>query len=289
MKNAQEYVRKIKQLNTKLKKDGSKANIENVDDSTQILVMGILSNYAAELRAAAAMRKLMETMVDMNDLRVSAVADLVPIIGVDYPKARQAAMEITQVFSSIFNSQHHLDVSFLKGQSKKAVNAFLQGLDGLSPHTAAFFRNRYLGHSDVPLDENMYAYLVKTGCIPEDVSHEEGQKFVSDQFKDREAANFYAMFKKFAAAHAPRKSSKKPELVGAGAARSKGSPESDSVADEDEPAASPRKPRSKAKSSRPDAGPRRKSTRAKADRASGKTAARTKADKPAEKRGHRKK
>lgn len=281
MKNAQEYVRKIRQLNAKLKKDGGKATVENVDDSTQILVMGILCNFASEQRAAAAMRKLMETVVDMNDLRVSAVADLVPIIGVDFPKARHAAMEITQVFNSIFNSQHHLDVSFLKGQSKKAVNIFLQGLDGLAPHTAAFFRNRYLSHADVPLDENMFAYLQKTGCIPPDITNEEAQKFVSDQFKDREAANFYAMFKKFAAAHAPRKTAKKPELVGVGASRSKASPDAGPMPDEDEPA----EPSRKAKSARPVANDGRKSARPKADKTRDKGASKAKAEKSAPKKG----
>jgi endonuclease III len=284
MKNAQEYVRKLKQLNAKLKKEGSKATVENVDDSTQILVMGILSNFASEQRAAAAMRKLMETVVDMNDLRVSAVADLVPIIGLDFPRARQAAMEITQVFNSIFNSQHHLDVSFLKGQSKKAVNAFLQGLDGLAPHTAAFFRNRYLSHNDVPLDEHMFAYLQRTGCVPPDISNEEAQKFVSDQFKDREAANFYAMFKKFAAAHAPRKGAKKPELVGAGAARSKASPNAGPMPEEDEPA----EPSRKAKSARPDGDAGRKSARPKADKSRGKSAPKAKAEKTAAKKPRRK-
>lgn len=242
MKNAQEYVKKIKQLNAKLKKDGGKASIEPVDDSTRALLMGILCNYSSEQRAAAAMRKLIESVVDMNELRVTAVADLVPVIGLDFPKARQAAGEITQVFNSIFNSLHHLDVSFLKTQSKKAVNSFLQGLDGLSAHAAAFFRNRYLNHSDVPLDENMVAYLQRSNCVPPGLSMEEMQKFVSDQFKDREAANFYALFKRFAATHAPRKGARKPELVGAGAGRSKGITEGEPAADEDEPASMDRKP-----------------------------------------------
>lgn len=223
MKNAQEYTRRVKQLYTKLKKDGGKASIETVDDSTRALLMGVLCNYASEQRAAAAMRKLMETSVDLNDLRVTPVADLVSSIGTDFPNVRQAAQEVMQVLNSVFNSLHHLDLSFLKGQAKKNVASFLQGLDGLTPHAAAFFRNRYLNQSEIPLDDNMVAYLQRSDCLPEGTSVDDAQKFIGDTFKDKDAQNFYCLFKKYASVHASRKSSKKSDAGGVG--RSKSAPD----------------------------------------------------------------
>lgn len=242
MRNAQEFVRKLKQLNAKLKKDGGKATIEAVDDSTRAMLMGILCNYAAEQRAAGAVKKIIESVVDMNELRVTAVSDLVGIIGHDYPQARQAATEITQVFNSIFNSLHHLDVSYLKTQSKKVVNSFLEGIDGLTPHAAAFFRNRHLNYNEIPLDENMFSYLRRTKCIPDGISVAEAQRFVSDVFKDREGVNFYAMFKRYGSTHASRKTAKKLEPSAAAVSmRSKNDASTIATTHEDEPAARPKR------------------------------------------------
>ncbi len=236
MKNAQEYTRRVKQLYTKLKKDGGKASIEVVDDSTRALLMGILCNYTSEQRAAAALRKLLETSVDLNDLRVTPVADLVSTMGSDFPNSRQAATEVTQVLNSVFNSLHHLDLSFLKSQAKKNVATFLQGLDGLTVHAAAYFRNRYLNQGDIPLDDNMVSYLHRTDCLPEGATGEEAQKFINDVFKERDAQNFYCLFKRYASVHATRKTSRRSEPVGAGVGRGKGSPEGVCSPDDEEPA-----------------------------------------------------
>lgn len=253
MKNAQEYTRRVKQLYTKLKKDGGKASIETVDDSTRALLMGVLCNYASEQRAAAAMRKLMETSVDLNDLRVTPVADLVSSIGTDFPNVRQAAQEVMQVLNSVFNSLHHLDLSFLKSQARKNVASFLQGLDGLTPHAAAFFRNRYLNQSDIPLDDNMVAYLQRSDCLPEGTSVEEAQRFIGDTFKDKDAQNFYCLFKKYASVHASRKSSRKSD---AGGGRSKAAPDAAPARVEDEAAApEERKPVRRGKPPKAEAAP----------------------------------
>ncbi|HWL93091.1 MAG TPA: hypothetical protein VNT79_06125 [Phycisphaerae bacterium] len=213
MKNRPEYVKRIKQLYARLKKDGGKASLELVDDPMQVLLLGVLCNHASEQRSAAALRKLLESVVDINELRVTPVADMIQSLGVDFPGGRRAATEITQVLNAIFNSLHHLDISFLKTQSKKAVNVFLDRLDGLTPHAAAFFRNRYLSHGDVPLDEHMLAILERSNCLPAGTPHDEAHRFVAGVFGERDGANFYAMFKRYAAAHAPRRVARKPEVA----------------------------------------------------------------------------
>lgn len=262
MKKAAEFTRKIKQLYTKLKKDGGKASLEIMDDPMHILLMGVLCNYAGEQRSAAALRKLLESAVDMNELRVTPVADIVQDIGADFPSVRQAANEISFVLNSVFNALHHLDISFLKSQSKKAVNAFLERVDGLTPHGAAYFRNRYLGHGDVPLDANMLSHLERSGCLPPDASAEDAHKFVSNIFGDRDAANFYALFKRYAAAHASRRPTRRADPSTA-TERSMRSPDSEAA-----PARSADGTRKKKESTRRKTGSRKPS----AARPRGKTA-----------------
>ena len=209
MKKAAEYARRVKQLFSKIKKEKSKASLATKDDPLQMLLLGILSNYATEQKASTALSRLLDTAIDNNDLRMTPVADMVRAVGVDYPKCRLAADEISQTLNSIFNHLHHLDVGFLETGSKKAAESFLNSLDCLSPHAKAFFRQRCLKAQVIPLDHNMYTYLQKGDCIAEDVGVEEAQKFLSSAIKDRDRMSFYTLFKRYAATHSPRKSAKK--------------------------------------------------------------------------------
>ena len=204
MKKAADYTPRVKKLFNRLKKSGAKSSLAEADDAMEVLLLGILSNYSTEQKAATAIDKLMAEMIDFNDLRVTPVADIVALIGVDFPHCRTAAEEIARVFTSVFNRTHDLDLSFLSSFTKKPAAFFLDSLDGLSPHAHAFFRNRFLKTHVIPLDANMHAYLIKNKCLPADTNVAEAQNFVSQVFKDRNAENFYALLKRSAAAHAPR-------------------------------------------------------------------------------------
>lgn len=213
MRKAAEYTLRVKKLFNRLKKSGAKSSLATADDAMDVLLLGILSNYSTEQKASAAIDKLMAEMIDFNDLRVTPVADIVALIGVDFPRCRTAAEEISRVLLSVFNCTHDLDLNFLSSFTKKPAASFLDSLDGLSPHSHAFFRNRFLKTHVIPLDANMYAYLIKNKCIPADTGVADAQNFVSQVFKDRHAQNFYASLKRSAAAHAPRAATKKKAVA----------------------------------------------------------------------------
>jgi len=205
MKKAALHAKRIKQLFTKLKKAGDKTTLVQPDTVTEYLLLAILSNYGSETRAASAVAKLQTAFVDYNDLRVTPIAEIVEAIGVDFPKCRKAAEEISAALHAVFNQLHHLNLDFLKAGSRRAAEAFINALGGILPHTKAMIIARCAGRHAVPLDEHMYAYLVKSGCIPAATTVEDAQKFLAGRIKERDAGTFYDLFKRFAATHASRK------------------------------------------------------------------------------------
>lgn len=209
MKNATQYAQKIKRLNGKIKKEAQKDPPVEVNGAVETLLLGILSRPTTQKKAVEALTRLKESTVDMNDLRVTPVADIVQIIGVSYPRARSVAEEISAVLASIFNQVHEVDLSFLKSLGKKAAAAFLDALDGLSQHANAFFTLRHLNSSAVPLDEQAYTYLIKTDHLPEGTSIEEAHKFLRTHIKEADAGPLSAALK----AHA-RSSAGKKEMRG---------------------------------------------------------------------------
>jgi len=220
MKQASLYARRIKQLFTMLKKEGGKPAPPRGGTPNEIYLIGILSCYASESRASTALSKLTSATVDLNDIRVTPVAELVQMVGTDYPNVRRACEDIVYGLRTVFNRQHSLDLSFLESCSKKLAEQFMNSLDGVNPHARALLTMRCLRTHAVPIDDNMLNFLRDSGCLPEDCDAETAQKFVASQIKEKDAETFYALFKKYAATHSGRKAAE--QIAGARASRSAG-------------------------------------------------------------------
>jgi hypothetical protein len=80
----------------------------------------------------------------------------------------------------------------------------LSNLDGVASHARALVIHYCLKGHTVPLDENMYSYMRKTGCVPPETTHDEAQAFLERQLKQNEIDWFYHTFKRYAATHAGR-------------------------------------------------------------------------------------
>ncbi len=213
-------MQRLKQLLSKARKVGGAAEFHETEDLMEFLIWAILTTYAAESRAAAALSKLQAALVDYNELRVTPVAEIVEIIGADYPMCRPAAEEISRMLHAMFNRFHHLNLDCLKAGSRRTAEAVLNSLDGVGPHARAMTIFHFLKGRAVPLDVNMYALLHKNGCIPADMQVEQAQRWLAGRLKERDIAGFYGVLKRYAAAHAPRRSgTARAPLAGAAAAK----------------------------------------------------------------------
>jgi len=222
MRKRLEYARAIKKLFTKLKRAGGKVDFPSFEDPMEQLLHGGLSTFASPSRADAALVKLHDAIVDLNELRVTPIAEIVEIIGVDYPKCRKAAEEVSRILNAVFNRIHGLDLSFLKTSYRRPADAFLNSLDGVGAHAKATVMLCCLKAHVIPVDVYMHAFLQKSGCIPVGASVEDAQKFLARQIKERDAVSFYVLLKRYAATHAPRKPVTKKSVAAAEAAPKRG-------------------------------------------------------------------
>ncbi|RIK66301.1 MAG: hypothetical protein DCC65_10030 [Planctomycetota bacterium] len=204
MKNAALHAREFKKLLKKIRRE-SATPFPPIQDPMEQLLRGILTDYASEARASAALARLREAVVDINEMRVTPVAELVEIIGADMPLCRRAAEDIVKALNAIFNKLHHLDLSFLVKGSRRTAESFLNSLDGVNEHARASVILRCLKGHAVPADVLMCEILRRENCVEPGASVGEIHKFLASQIKESQAASFYAQFKRYAAAHAPKK------------------------------------------------------------------------------------
>jgi len=259
MKNAVEYARRVRRLFMKLKKEGGAVHPPDACDPTEQLLQGVFSNYCSEARAHAAVARLRAAMVDLNELRVTPTSELVDVIGDDFPMRHAAAEALTRALNAIYNRTHNVDLDFLKKYSKKRAESFVSGLDGVSLYTRALVNLRCFDGRSFPLDMQMFPFLKRSGCIPEDASLEQAQKFLGSLCRVSELETCFLLLKRYASAHAPRKSAGSRSSPPPGEPKASPQPAMSANSDLSGKAKSPTAPagktsraaRSKPKSSRP--------------------------------------
>lgn len=158
MKKAGEYARRLKRVLSRLKAPRM-SHPPAADDLAMQLVRSLLLAFSNEPAAGAAFKRLGEATVDMNELRVTPMAELVEALGPAYPNPRPAAESIARVLAGVFNRCHHMDLGFLKQLGKREARKWIETLDGMTPFAAAVTVLRGLGHHAVPIDETVLEWL----------------------------------------------------------------------------------------------------------------------------------
>ena len=166
MKNAAEYQRRIRRLLSGLRPTTEKTAPPVLDSITDHLILAHLMRHASDSEALAAYRRLRESTVDLNELRVTPVDELEEILGSDFPNARAAAECMTKTLAALFNRCHHLDLSFLADMPRRDARAYLQSLDGMDAFCAALVMSRGLGHPSMPVDERVLEWLRNRNAVP---------------------------------------------------------------------------------------------------------------------------
>ncbi len=205
MKNTAEHLQRLRRLFNQVKKEGGSTALSTVDEPMEALLRGVLADYAADARAASALSRLRTAVVDLNELRVTPVSEMVEIIGADYPLCRKAVSDLSAALNAVYNRLHHLDLSFLKKIALRSAESFLNALETINAHARATVLLRCLNGHAVPVDAAMVQLLRRSGCVEPDSTVDQAQKFLASHLRESEAAPFYVLMKRYAAAHAPRK------------------------------------------------------------------------------------
>ncbi|MCK6484760.1 MAG: hypothetical protein HUU27_06445 [Phycisphaerae bacterium] len=160
MKNATEYAKKLRRAlaGARAAAARSPSRVPNTDVTGHI-ILSQLMRFAPDGPAAAGFRRIREATVDVNELRVTTIAELIDMVGSDFPQARVAAEAVLRALNAVFNRCHHLDLAFLQNMGKREAREWLDSLDGMTPFSAAVVVMRALGHHAVPIDDVTLEWL----------------------------------------------------------------------------------------------------------------------------------
>jgi hypothetical protein len=196
MKDSKKYADKLQKTIRALKRKYGKVEKPQYDLSAEPLVFAVLSEHMSESAAAGNVKKLKDSFVDWNDLRVSRPEEISEVLGKDTAENRQIAEELTANLFAIFNKYDLVNFESLAEVGKRQVKAVLEKLLPASRYVINYlFLTVFDGHA-VPLSPAMIEYLKANELIHPESTPEEIEGFMERQVPANQAYESYALLRK---------------------------------------------------------------------------------------------
>jgi endonuclease III len=119
-------------------------------------------------RAQRALEALRTELVDLNELRVCLPSEVVGVIGVRYPLARERAERIRTCLRAVYESTNGVTLAGLSEQAKRQARTTLDAIPGMVPFVSARVVLLELGGHAFPVDARVREYLRSINCESED-------------------------------------------------------------------------------------------------------------------------
>src|SRR3954468_8506129 len=167
----------LKKMVSRLIKAAPARKMEPVDPLTR-LIRAFLEYDCDEARTATAERKIMENMVDFNELRVTPAIELAALLGVRYPFAESRCSALHRTLQSIFDREHQMRLDRLKEMKKTEIRPYFQSLAGISPYVEAAVCVDAFGVAAAPVDTKLLLWLVSKEVLPEGLDLKTAQQIL---------------------------------------------------------------------------------------------------------------
>lgn len=161
-------------------------------DPIAVLVMSMLLWESTTDKALAAYDRLMERLVDFNDLRVCMPHETLELIGPRYPRALDRCQRLRAVLRNIYLREHAVKIDRLAATSKREVKKYIDSLEGIMPFAAARVLLLSFGTHVIPVDDQLRIQLIDAEVADAAVEIPELSNWLSAQIKagDGPAAHF---------------------------------------------------------------------------------------------------
>lgn len=128
-------------------------------------LMAFLTWETTSARAAVAIRRITNAVVDLNEFRVCLPDEIVGIIGDRYAMAAERAERLRVGLNEIYRREHSLSLAALKDAPKRDARAYLESVPGAPPYVSARVLLLSLGAHAAPVDSRIARALAAAGLI----------------------------------------------------------------------------------------------------------------------------
>ena len=166
-------------------------NAPSSPDPLTRLIRAFLEYDCDEARTAVAERKILENMVDFNELRVTPAIELAALLGVRYPFAESRCAAMHRTLQSIFDREHHMRLERVKEMKKGEIRPYFQSLAGITPYVESAVCVDCFGINAAPVDTKLLLWLISKDALPEGMDIKSAQQLIEKHMKAGEAEDLF--------------------------------------------------------------------------------------------------
>jgi len=143
---------------------------EGVDPMLHLFVYSFLLWDASTGQARAALKRIRETFVDYNELRIAFADEIAAAFGERYPRGYERALRLRSSLHDIFRREHSLSLQSLSELSKREARTYLDSIDGTPAYVSARVLSLGLGGHAIPVDQRIADLLAAEAVLGDDVT-----------------------------------------------------------------------------------------------------------------------
>ncbi|MFI4855877.1 MAG: hypothetical protein ACIAQF_12965 [Phycisphaerales bacterium JB065] len=148
-------------------------------------------------RADNAFKRIEETYVDMNDLRVSRAEEIMGVLGKTYPNAEERVARIKATLREIYLREHAVSLTSVREGGKREARKYVDSLEGMHPFVSARTCLLSMDCHAVPIEERLYAKLIKAGVFDEDTPLDKAQGTIERHVKASDGLETYLLLQAY--------------------------------------------------------------------------------------------
>ncbi len=155
------------------------------------LVRGFLEFDCDSGRLLSAEMRIMSSVVDFNELRVTPAIELAASLGVRYPFAEARCAMLHRTLQSIFDREHQMSLDGLRAMKKADIRKYLQTLAGMNSYVEAVVALECFDVSAAPVDTKLQLWLISKECFPPETNIPEMQHVLEKHIRAGDMLKFH--------------------------------------------------------------------------------------------------
>ena len=156
------------------------------------IVQAFLEFDCDKIRSEAAEKRLLSSVVDYNELRVTPAIELAATIGTRYPYAEYRCTALHYTLHALYDTENAMTLARLHEMKKPEIRPFLRSLAGMTAYIEAAVAMDCFDVPAVPIDTKLLLYLQAKGAITDDAPVDQVQTALEKLAKGENAAKFFA-------------------------------------------------------------------------------------------------
>lgn len=149
-------------------------------------------------KAAQALKKIEQAVVDFNELRMCMPDELVKIVGERYPRAGERALRLRTALNVIYSREHAVTLEPMAKLGKKEAREYLASIDGVPTFVANRVCLLSMSHHAAPVDSRIHRRLVEAKVASADTSPDEAAASLEKKSRPGELLETYLLLQAWA-------------------------------------------------------------------------------------------